>query len=109
MGTNPPLENSNFEIDLNTYRPDIVEALFASCSEHRAVPRCSILGSQYKSWTDAETKELIDMFDRGFGTREMSAKLHRTPGGITGKLRRLGKVQQPIKLQKDQEGGLHDE
>lgn len=107
ISTNPPLENSNFEIDLGTYRPDIVEAIIASCSKQNAVPKCDPY-CQYKAWSDAETEELLYMFDQGCSMLEMSDKFHRTSGGIRGKLRRLGKLQQPIKLHKDQEGGLRD-
>ena len=106
ISTNPSLKNSNFKIDLSAYRPDIVEAIIASCAKHKEVSQHSTPYSQYKPWTNSEVEDLLNMFDQGRSTKEMSDKLHRTSGGIRGKLRRLGRLEKPNDLKKE---GFHNE
>jgi hypothetical protein len=44
----------------------------------------------YRSWTDAEEKELEHLFKRGKKTKEIAEKLGRQPGGIRARLKKLG-------------------
>lgn len=84
--------NSLFEMDFKNYRPDIVESVIANCRASKPVSQYNTPSCQYKVWTILETEDLIYMYDLGWSTRAICNELHRTPGGVRGKLRRLGRI-----------------
>lgn len=46
-----------------------------------------------RSWSDEESKWLIEQFDKGIGILELAIRHQRTKGAIRAQLKRLGKIE----------------
>lgn len=78
-------------------RPHVIRALFVALkalesAEKRANRDSSLPENVGRSWSEAEDKELLVIFDVGTPIKEIAAKHGRTQGAITSRLFRLGRM-----------------
>jgi hypothetical protein len=56
-----------------------------------------------KSWTEADEKKLLELIEAGKSEAEIGTVLHRTPGAVASRLKRLRRVRNNTSLVPDPE------
>lgn len=86
-------------------RPEVIRALYGALAElrngangagngngaagHQGPPRAG------KPWTDEEEQRLLARFDAGESEADIARRLERTPGAVTARLVKLGRIEPP--------------
>ena len=80
-------------------RPEVIRALYAALEELRQRPRTERDPNRParagQPWTEEEEQRLLEQFDAGDKEPEIARKLNRTPGAITARLVKLGRIDAP--------------
>lgn len=81
--------------------PQVVRALFmAAKALQSAVKReqrdGTLPDNAGKSWADEEDKILLAAFDSGISAKDLAVTHGRTPGAITSRLIRLGRIEERV-------------
>lgn len=79
--------------------PPIIRALFVAgqaldSAAKRAERNNSLPGMAGRPWGEEEDQALLAIFDSGASIKDIAAKHGRTPGAITSRLVRLGRIKE---------------
>ena len=95
-----PVTGENLPSHSTCNKPEVIDALkYAGknlCKAVRRAERAEVISSPPRkagrSWTDAEERSLIALFDAGTPLQEIAEKFGRTHGAIASRLVHLGRI-----------------